>query len=101
MRIEQWMPTSMTNYSQWYVNCAHVNIIGPGGGTPTGFARFPGTYVDNGPGKQALIHCSLSTDRRESHSALSLIRPFSFLSLAIRPLYSQEPGSQRRICAGG
>jgi len=38
-------------YSQWYINCAHVNIIGPGGGTPTEFARFPGTYTDDDPGK--------------------------------------------------
>lgn len=50
MRIEQFMPTQFDNYCQWYVNCAHVNIIGPGGGTPTEFARFPGTYVDNEPG---------------------------------------------------
>ncbi|KAH6649468.1 glycoside hydrolase [Chaetomium tenue] len=50
MRIEQWMPTQMSNYSQWYVNCAHVNIIGPGGGTPAGFAKFPGTYVVDEPG---------------------------------------------------
>jgi len=50
LRIEQWMPTQLSNYSQWYVNCAHVNIIGPGGGTPTEFAKFPGTYVVDEPG---------------------------------------------------
>ncbi|KAK3314050.1 glycosyl hydrolase family 61-domain-containing protein [Apodospora peruviana] len=50
MRFEQWMPTHIFNYSQWYVNCAEVNIIGPGGGTPTGFAKFPGTYDVNHPG---------------------------------------------------
>jgi hypothetical protein len=55
MRIEQWMPTAIPNYSQWYVNCAQVNIIGPGGGIPTEFAHFPGTYDINHPGKQALI----------------------------------------------
>ncbi|KAK4177322.1 family 61 putative glycoside hydrolase [Triangularia setosa] len=44
MRIEQFWPTSSYNYSQWFINCAHVNIIGPGGGIPTGFAKFPGTY---------------------------------------------------------
>ncbi|SPQ22681.1 40eabeae-9ac9-4ae7-a184-437a55151071 [Thermothielavioides terrestris] len=49
MRIEQFMPSTV-EYSQWYVNCAHVNIIGPGGGTPTGFARFPGTYTVDDPG---------------------------------------------------
>jgi hypothetical protein len=51
LRIEQWMPTQLSNYSQWYVNCAHVNIIGPGGGTPTEFAKFPGTYVVDEPGE--------------------------------------------------
>ncbi|KAF2273092.1 uncharacterized protein EI97DRAFT_482708 [Westerdykella ornata] len=30
---------------QWYVNCAHIDVVGPGGGNPTGFAKFPGTYV--------------------------------------------------------
>ncbi|KAK4156057.1 glycosyl hydrolase family 61-domain-containing protein [Chaetomidium leptoderma] len=50
MRIEQWMPTHMLDYSQWYVNCAQVNIIGPGGGTPTEFAKFPGTYDIHDPG---------------------------------------------------
>jgi hypothetical protein len=53
MRIEQFMPTHMVNYTQWYVNCAHVNIMGTGGGTPTGFAKFPGTYDIDHPGKQA------------------------------------------------
>ncbi|KAM7186853.1 Glycosyl hydrolase family 61 domain containing protein [Naviculisporaceae sp. PSN 640] len=52
LRIEQFMPTHMEAYSQWYVNCAQVNIIGPGGGTPTGFARFPGTYDNKDPGIQ-------------------------------------------------
>jgi hypothetical protein len=50
MRIEQFMPTAYTGYEQFYVNCAFVNIIGPGGGTPTGFARFPGTYKQGDPG---------------------------------------------------
>lgn len=49
------MPTHMENYSQWYVNCAQVNIIGPGGGTPTGFARFPGTYDIKDPGKSSIF----------------------------------------------
>ncbi|KAK4112025.1 lytic polysaccharide monooxygenase [Canariomyces notabilis] len=52
LRIEQFMPLpDMYNWTaQWYINCAHVNIIGPGGGTPTGFARFPGTYEQKDPG---------------------------------------------------
>lgn len=52
MRMEQFYPAALASRSQFYVNCAHVNIIGPGGGTPTGLARFPGTYQDGGPGKQ-------------------------------------------------
>ena len=51
MRIEQFMPTDFVDYTQWYINCAHVNIIGPGGGTPEGFAKFPGTYQTDDPGK--------------------------------------------------
>ncbi|KXX81539.1 putative endo-beta-1,4-glucanase D [Madurella mycetomatis] len=50
MRIENFMPTNRFNYSQWFINCAHINIIGPGGGTPTGFAKFPGTYKIEDPG---------------------------------------------------
>ncbi|KAK3293882.1 glycosyl hydrolase family 61-domain-containing protein [Chaetomium fimeti] len=50
MRIENIMPTGELRYIQFYVNCAFVNIIGPGGGTPTEFARFPGTYPDDDPG---------------------------------------------------
>lgn len=50
MRIENFMPTNTLSYQQFYVNCAFVNIIGPGGGTPTGFARFPGTYQPEDPG---------------------------------------------------
>jgi len=55
MRIESYFPTISFDYSQWYVNCAHVNIIGPGGGTPTGFARFPGTYSIYDPGKYLYV----------------------------------------------
>ncbi|KAF2267774.1 hypothetical protein CC78DRAFT_489693 [Lojkania enalia] len=52
LRIEQFMPTATFNYTQWYVNCAHINIIGPGGGSIQGydFAKFPGTYVIMDPG---------------------------------------------------
>ncbi|KAH6855627.1 glycosyl hydrolase family 61-domain-containing protein [Chaetomium sp. MPI-CAGE-AT-0009] len=50
MRIEDIMPTTDLRYIQFYINCAFVNIIGPGGGTPTEFARFPGTYQDDDPG---------------------------------------------------
>jgi hypothetical protein len=52
MRIENFMPTERTDYQQFYVNCAFVNIIGPGGGTPTGFVKFPGAYAPEDPGKK-------------------------------------------------
>ena len=37
-------------YSQWYVNCAHVNIIGPGGGKPGPLVRIPDCYHADDPG---------------------------------------------------
>jgi hypothetical protein len=52
MRIENFMPTETTGYQQFYVNCAFVNIIGPGGGTPAGFVKFPGAYAPEDPGKE-------------------------------------------------
>jgi hypothetical protein len=53
MRIENMFPTNQDNYQQFYVNCAFVNIMGPGGGDPSsaGFARFPGTYKPEDPGE--------------------------------------------------
>jgi hypothetical protein len=42
--------------SQWYVNCAHVNIIGAGGGeipTDYAYAKFPGTYKAGDPRKSS------------------------------------------------
>lgn len=47
------MPTSSFNYTQWYVNCAHVNIVGSGTGLLEGYdyAQFPGTYDIMDPGK--------------------------------------------------
>ena len=47
------MPTARLGYLQFYVNCAFVNIIGPGGGTlppKEELLRFPGTYKDDDPG---------------------------------------------------
>ena len=32
MRVEQFLPHSQLDQSQFYVNCAHINVIGPGGG---------------------------------------------------------------------
>ncbi|KAI0025289.1 lytic polysaccharide monooxygenase [Xylariomycetidae sp. FL0641] len=51
LRVEQFLPTARYNVTQWYVNCAQVNIVGPGGGAgPQDFARFPGTYELTDPG---------------------------------------------------
>ncbi|KAF2183991.1 lytic polysaccharide monooxygenase [Zopfia rhizophila CBS 207.26] len=50
LRIEHLQPSYLFNMSQWYINCAHVNIVGSGGGTPTGFARFPEAYDIEDPG---------------------------------------------------
>jgi len=44
MRFEYIMPGASKDWPQYFINCALVNIIGPGGGTPTGFAKFPGSY---------------------------------------------------------
>lgn len=41
MRVEQFYASSSFDESQFYVSCAHVNIVGPGGGSPTDFVRFP------------------------------------------------------------
>ena len=46
MRIEQWLPHGEKGQSQWFVNCAHVEIVGAGGGTPGPFVRFPGAYSE-------------------------------------------------------
>ncbi|KAK0649825.1 glycoside hydrolase, partial [Cercophora newfieldiana] len=51
MRFENIFPTNTNlGYQQFYVNCAFVNIMGPGGGTPTEFIKFPGGYQPEDPG---------------------------------------------------
>lgn len=49
--------------TQWFINCAHINVIGPGGGTLDGypFAKFPGSYdyMDSGKPFRLLLQ---STD---------------------------------------
>jgi hypothetical protein len=52
LRFEQFWPTPRFNTTQWYVNCAHINVIGDGGGIFDGynFAKFPGTYDVMDPG---------------------------------------------------
>ncbi|KAK3395198.1 glycoside hydrolase [Podospora didyma] len=66
MRIENFMPTNaQRDYTQFYVNCAFVNIMGPGGGgtPPTGFARFPGTYQPDDPGLVVPLNQDLMSGR--------------------------------------
>ncbi|KAF2245766.1 lytic polysaccharide monooxygenase [Trematosphaeria pertusa] len=49
LRIEQFFASSNKGQSQWYVSCAHVDIVGSGGGTPGPFIRFPNAYKDEDP----------------------------------------------------
>ena len=52
MRVEMIYPNVLpdTLGTQFYVECAQVNIMGPGGGTPKGFVKFPGAYTKDTPG---------------------------------------------------
>ncbi|KAH7128616.1 fungal cellulose binding domain-containing protein [Dendryphion nanum] len=49
MRVEHFLPSALFNQSQWFVSCAHVEILGLGGGQPTGFVRFPNAYKADDP----------------------------------------------------
>lgn len=44
LRIEHFEPRWALDGSQWYVSCAHVDIVGLGGGEPSHFVKFPGGY---------------------------------------------------------
>lgn len=57
LRIEQFWPSSTPGVTQFYINCAHINIVGPGGGSFDGydFAKFPGTYKHDSPGVLAWL----------------------------------------------
>jgi hypothetical protein len=48
LRIEQFLPSSTYGESQWFINCAHLQIVGTGGGTPGPLIRFP-AYSDDDP----------------------------------------------------
>ncbi|CAI6338965.1 unnamed protein product [Periconia digitata] len=52
LRFEQFWRDNNRKWEQWFVNCAQVNIIGPGGGSLKGypFAKFPGVYDEKDPG---------------------------------------------------
>lgn len=51
LRVEHLFVHDRVNETQIYVSCAHVSIVGPGGGRPTNFTRFPGGYSATDPGK--------------------------------------------------
>jgi hypothetical protein len=51
LRIEHFFPSGNLGQSQWFVNCAHVNIVGNGNGSPTGFVRFPNAYKEEDQSK--------------------------------------------------
>lgn len=50
VRVEHLFVHDKLNETQIYVNCAQVNVVGPGGGKPTNLIRFPGGYSPNDPG---------------------------------------------------
>ncbi|OAL43027.1 glycoside hydrolase family 61 protein [Pyrenochaeta sp. DS3sAY3a] len=49
LRIEHLLPSPNHGQSQWFVNCAHVEIVGGGSGTPSPFVRFPNAYSEDDP----------------------------------------------------
>ena len=51
LRIEHFFPSGNMGQSQWFVNCAHINVVGNGGDSPKDFLRFPGAYKDEDPSK--------------------------------------------------
>ena len=50
VRVEHFNISPYYNATQQFINCAHVEVVGPGGGTPGPFTKFPGAYdiADNG-----------------------------------------------------
>ncbi|KAF2193412.1 lytic polysaccharide monooxygenase [Zopfia rhizophila CBS 207.26] len=50
VRVEAFWPHASVESAQWYVNCAHMEVVGGGNGVPTKFAKFPETYEISDPG---------------------------------------------------
>ncbi|KAF2649236.1 lytic polysaccharide monooxygenase [Lophiostoma macrostomum CBS 122681] len=44
LRIEHMYVRSAFNTTQFYVECAQIEVVGPGGGEPGPLVRFPGAY---------------------------------------------------------
>jgi len=51
VRAEHFQMTYNYNSTKQYIGCAQVEVMGPGGGTPGPFTRFPGAYALTDPGK--------------------------------------------------
>lgn len=49
-RVEHFYLLSQYGQTQQYINCAHIEIVGPGGGTPGPMTKFPGAYELDDPG---------------------------------------------------
>lgn len=54
-RVEHFFIQSIYNTTQQYINCAHIEIVGPGGGTPGPAVKFPGAYSLDEPGEWIVI----------------------------------------------
>ncbi|KAH7117702.1 fungal cellulose binding domain-containing protein [Dendryphion nanum] len=50
LRVEHFNIQPYYNQTQMYVNCAQIEITGPGGGTPGPTIKFPGGYDPKDPG---------------------------------------------------
>jgi hypothetical protein len=48
LRIEHFFPSSNHGQSKWFVNCAHIEIVG-GEGKPGSMVRFPDPYSQDSP----------------------------------------------------
>ena len=59
LRMEHIYLQYLPGETQFYIACAHVNVIGPGGGKPTDFVRFPGAYNASDPGEMSIVALSL------------------------------------------
>ena len=54
MRAEHLNIMDSYQSTQMYTNCAHIEIIGSGGGTPGPTTKFPGAFTAKDPGKQSM-----------------------------------------------
>jgi hypothetical protein len=50
-RIEQYLPHGGHEESQWFIMCAHIEVVGSGGGVPAPVIKFPGAYTGEEPGE--------------------------------------------------